>query len=108
MKRWYVLQVYAGYEERVKKDIESLVEKEGLKEFFGDILIPSAKQKTFFDAIDGDAERQQLFPGYVLIEVELIPESIRLVLSSPRVVRFLGGDKPIPMARREIERVISQ
>src|SRR5436189_6126184 len=49
MKRWYVVQVYAGYEERVKKDIQSLIAKEGLEDFFGEVLIPSAKLKPLFD-----------------------------------------------------------
>ncbi|MCL4229683.1 transcription termination/antitermination factor NusG [Candidatus Dependentiae bacterium] len=106
MKRWYVVQVYAGYEELVKADISKRVQETGLQDYFGQILVPSAKMKRFF-AID-EAEDQQLFPGYVLVEVELVPESFRLVASTPRVLRFLGGSDPVPLTQKEIDRIISQ
>lgn len=106
MKRWYVLQVYAGYEEAVKADLLRKVHEKGLADLFGDILIPAAKTKQFFDF---DMQKdQQLFPGYMLIEVEMRPEVIKLVKSNIRVVRFLGGTDPVPLAQREINRILSQ
>ena len=48
MKRWYVVQVYAGYEEAIKADLLSAFKKKGLEEYFGEILIPSAKIKAIF------------------------------------------------------------
>ena len=106
MKRWYVIQVYAGYEEAVKVDIAKRIQEEGLQDFFGDILVPSAKLKKFFEA--ADVKDQQLFPGYMLVEMEVKPETIRLVTSNSRVVRFLGGAQPAPLSSREIERILSQ
>ena len=107
MKRWYVVQVYAGYEEIVKADLLKRMEELGLEHLFGQILIPSAKMKQFFDAGDS-MQDQQLFPGYMLIEMEAIPESIRLVSSTTRIVRFLGGKEPAPLAQKEIDRVLAQ
>ncbi len=52
------------------------MKKKGLQDLFGEILIPSAKMKQFFAAAD-DAKDQQLFPGYMLIEMEAVPEAIR-------------------------------
>jgi len=49
MKRWYVVQVYAGYEEAIKADIERHIKEEGFQDYFGEILIPSAKLKQFFE-----------------------------------------------------------
>jgi transcriptional antiterminator NusG len=106
MKRWYVVQVYAGYEEAIKNDLVKRIQEEGIQDFFGDILIPSARLKHFFEA--EEPKDQQLFPGYMLIEMELTPESMRLVTSSQRVMRFLGGKEPAPLATKEIERVLSQ
>ena len=54
------------------------------------------------------ARDQQLFPGYLLIEMEIVPEAMRLVTSTPRVMRFLGGKDPVPLSQKEIERIISQ
>ena len=50
MKRWYVLQVYAGYEESVKADLMRRAQEEGFQEYFGEVLIPSARLKHYFDA----------------------------------------------------------
>lgn len=103
MKRWYVIQVYAGYEERVKADIQSLIAKGNLQDSFGEILVPSAKLRPLFEGQDSGVEDQQLFPGYVLVEMETAPEAARLVLSSPRAVKILGN-----LSRREIDRIQSQ
>ena len=102
MKRWNVVQVYAGYENIVKADIQKRIEEEGLQDLFGDILIPSAKMKQFFDSSDAMKD-QQLFPGYMLIEMESAPSAIRLVSSAPRVIRLLGG-----LSQKEIDRVLAQ
>lgn len=105
--QWYVIQVYAGYEELVKSDLTKRIEEAGLGTFFGEILIPSAKVRQFFSADDVE-EDQQLFPGYMLIQMESAPEAVRLVASTSRVVRFLGGANPVPLSQREIDRVLAQ
>ena len=107
MKRWYVVQVYAGYEEHVKTDILKCTEESDLRDFFGQVLVPSAKMKQFFEAGD-DPHDQQLFPGYLLIEMEAVPEAIRLVTKRPRVMRFLGGKDPMPLSSQEVERMQAQ
>lgn len=107
MKRWYVVQVYAGYEETVKADLLKRIEEKGLQDRFGDILVPSAKLKQLFEVVD--FKDQQLFPGYILVEMEVAPETVRLVTFCSRVLRFLGGQhEPVPLTQKEIDRVISQ
>ena len=107
MKRWYVVQIYAGYEEVVRADLKKRIEEAHLEDLFGEILVPSVKMKQFFG--DADSMRdQQLFPGYLLVEMELVPEAIKLVTSIPRVYRFLGGKDPVPLSKKEIDRVLAQ
>jgi transcription termination/antitermination protein NusG len=106
MKRWYVVQVYAGYEDLIKNDIVKRIQESGLQDYVGQVLVPSAKMKNFFNVVD--AQDQQLFPGYVLIEAEMVPEVFRLVASTPRVSKFLGGKDPVPLSKKEIDRIISQ
>lgn len=106
MKHWYVVQVYAGYEEAVKSDLEKQIAKKELQDLFGQILVPSAKMKAFFQGEEPVDE--QLFPGYVLIEMVDAPEAFRLVNSSLRVLKFLGGKNPIPLSKKEIDRILSQ
>jgi transcriptional antiterminator NusG len=106
MKRWYVTQVYAGYEEPIKKDLIRRIKEESLEDLFGEILIPSVKLKQFF-AVEEEQD-EQLFPGYILIEMELTPETQRCVLANSRVFKFLGGKDPVPLTKKEIERVLAQ
>ncbi len=106
MKRWYVIQVYAGYEEVVRDDLERRIQESEHEDLFGQVLVPSAKLKQMFQAVE--VKSQQLFPGYVLIEMDMKPESARLVVSSMRVIRFLGGKDPMPIAQKEIDRITSQ
>ena len=105
MKRWYVVQVYAGYEEQIKSNLERQIVKDGMSDQFGEILIPSAKVKKIFD--EQENQEQQLFPGYMLIELDAIPQAIRLVTTTPRVLKFLGGAEPVPLSKKEVDRIVS-
>ena len=104
MKRWYVIQVYAGYEDQVKTDIERRIKETAVDESFGDILIPSAQVKDLFSS--QEVKDQRLFPGYMFIEMEDTPEAFLLVSKTARVLKFLGGVTPAPLSEREIERVL--
>ena len=106
MKRWYVIQVFAGSEERVKADIERRVQEKQMHDFFGQVLVPSAKAKPFLALTE--EKDQQLFPGYVLVEAIMGPEVMRLVTTTPRVLRFLGGKDPVSLSKKEIDRMVSQ
>jgi len=106
MKRWYVVQLYAGYEEAVRTDILKRVQETKLDDLFGQILIPSTKVQKYFGA--DEEENQQLFPGYMLVELEAVPEAFRLVTNTPRVIRFLGGKVPAPLTQSEVDRVLGQ
>lgn len=107
MKKWYVVQVFAGYEKAVKADILKSIEEENLQDLFGEILIPSAKMKQFFDTGDS-LQDQQLFPGYILAEMESSLKAIKLISTTPRVVRFLGGKEPIALSNKEVDRILAQ
>ena len=63
MKRWYVLQVYAGYEEAVKADLEKHVRESDMADKFGDVLIPSAKVKSLFESEEAKDKRQVSMAG---------------------------------------------
>lgn len=110
MKQWYVVQVYTGYEEVVRADLEKRVVAGKLQDLFGDILVPSGKAATQFwaDAETEEGKKEKIFPGYVLIQMEMVSEAYRLVVSTPRVNKFLGGDNPVPLTQKEVERIFSQ
>lgn len=107
MKRWYVLQIYAGYENQVESDLIRRIKDENMQDLFGQVLVPSAKMKQVFGGLE--EEGQQLFPGYVLVEMEdPQPHMIRFVVSHPRVLRFLGGNQPIPLSSKEVNRIFQK
>lgn len=106
MKRWYVVQIYTGFEEVVKADLEKRATEEGLQELFGEILIPTGEVTTFFS--ESRTKKEKIFPGYLLIFMEMTAESFRLIASNHRVTRFLGGELPMPLSDKEVERIFSQ
>ncbi len=107
MKRWYVVQVYTGFEDVVKADLKARIAEKGLEELFGDVLIPTGKTAGFF-ASDEEEKKEKIFPGYLLVQMEMTGESFRMVDSISRVTRFLGGETPMPLSNKEIERIFAQ
>jgi len=106
MKRWYVAQVYAGYEETVQKDLLRRI-KETDDQRFGQVLVPSVRLKSFF-MVDAEEQDERLFPGYILIEMELDQATLNMVTSTPKVLKFLGGEVPAPLTQKEVERMLAQ
>ena len=106
MKRWYVVQVYTGFEDVVKKDLEKRFVEQGFEEMFGEILIPTSEVISFLS--DQDPRKEKIFPGYLLIQMEMTGETYQLVLSAPRVSRFLGGERPSALSNKEVERIFAQ
>lgn len=106
MKRWYVVQVYTGFEDRVKADLEKRVEEQGAQELFGEVLVPKGEMVSL---LAGASEtKEKIFPGYLLVNMEMVGEAHRLVATTPRVTRFLGGEQPMSLSDREVERIFSQ
>ncbi len=107
MKKWYVVQVLAGYENIIRADLLKRIEEKHLQDLFGEVLIPSSKAKQYFSAAE-EATDQQLFPGYMLIEMEGEQQAFRLVSQTPRISRFLGGAQPVAISEKEMNRVMAQ
>jgi transcriptional antiterminator NusG len=106
MKRWYVVQVYTGFEDVVKKDLEKRIVEQGFEDLFGDVLVPTSEVVSFLSG--EESKKEKIFPGYLLIQMEMTGESYQLILSIPRVSRFLGGESPAPISDKEVERIFSQ
>lgn len=106
MKRWYVVQVFTGFEDLVKTDLEKRIIEENLQDLFGDVLVPTGEVLSFFS--DTKNKKEKIFPGYLLIQMEMTGESYRLVASNPRITRFLGGDSPVSLTDKEVERIFAQ
>ncbi len=108
-QRWYVVHAYSGYENKVKKGIEEYVERAGLADAFGKILVPSEEVVEIRDGKKRTSERK-FFPGYVLVQMELNDDTWHLVKSVPQVMGFIGGtsDRPAPISKREVDRILQK
>ena len=105
--KWYVLQAYSGYENKVKQTLEDTIKREGLEKSFGEILVPTEEVLEIKDGQKKRTERKY-FPGYVMIKMEMNDSTWHLVKNSPKVLGFVGstGDKPIPLPASEAENLI--
>ncbi|MEB2401839.1 transcription termination/antitermination protein NusG [Parapusillimonas granuli] len=108
-KRWYVVHVYSGMEKSVHKALLERIERAGLQSSFGRILVPSEEVIEVKGGKKSITERR-IFPGYVLVEMDLTDETWHLVKNTNRVTGFLGGsgNRPAPISDREVEKILSQ
>ena len=108
-QRWYVVHAYSGYEARVKASLEERIERFGLQEKFGEILIPTEEVVEIRDGQKRRSERK-FFPGYVLVRMELDDETWHMVKDVPRVLGFIGGtaDRPAPITDAEADAILQR
>ncbi|HRG50797.1 MAG: transcription termination/antitermination protein NusG [Cellvibrionales bacterium] len=101
-KRWYVVHAYSGFEKKVAAALKERVERAGVQEMFGDILVPTEEVVEMRAGQKRKSERK-FFPGYVLVHMELNDDSWHLVKETPRVMGFIGGkaDNPAPITDAE-------
>lgn len=107
--KWYVVHAYSGYENYVKKTLQEHLERAGMQESFGEILVPSEEVVEIRDGKKRKSERK-FFPGYVLVQMEMNDATWHLVRNVPRVMGFIGGtsDKPAPITEREANQILQR
>ena len=103
---WYVLKVTSNREKSVKSTLERRIKREGMEEFFGQIVIPTQK---VVDAKGGKKRvvEQKRFPGYMMIQMQLTDESWHLVRDTSGISDFTGAaGKPMAMQPKEVEQML--
>ena len=105
--RWYVAHTYSGYENKVKRNLEKIVENRGLSHLIFDVRVPV---ETIVES-DGGREREvesKIFPSYVLVKMIMTDESWHVVRNIRGVTGFVGpGSKPVPLTDEEAAAIIS-
>lgn len=105
--QWFIIHTLSGSERKVKKLLEEHVRSSGLPDKFGQILIPMENVSRIRGGKRQIVERQ-LYPGYILIEMEMDEETVRLVSSTPGVMSFLGAKlKPQSLKDEEVKRILT-
>ena len=106
-KKWYVVRAISGKEKKAKEYIESEIAKRGWQELVPQVLIPTEKVYSIRNGKKVVKDRNY-FPGYVLIEANLLDEVIPVIQNVPNVLDFLREreGKPIAMRPAEINRIL--
>jgi transcriptional antiterminator NusG len=102
---WYVVHSYAGYENRVKTNLETRITSLDMEEFIYQVEVPTREE---VEVRNGKRQQVQnkVFPGYILVRMELSPESYSCVRNTPGVTGFVGStdraDRPAPLSLDEV------
>jgi transcriptional antiterminator NusG len=100
--RWYVVHTYSGYENKVKANIEKIVENRGMQDVIQEISVPVADNVEIKDGQKKIVSRK-VFPGYVLLKMVMNDDTWFVVRNTRGVTSFVGpGSKPVPLTDREV------
>lgn len=103
--KWYIVHTYSGHEDKVAKTLNQRVETMGFKGKIFDIIVPT---RNTIKVSQGKKEsvKERIFPGYVLVKMDLNDETWLLVRTTPGVTAFIGaGNKPTPISEKEVEAI---
>ncbi len=108
-KRWYVVHTYSQFEKSVQRALLERIERTGVQDLFGQILVPVEEVVELKGGQKTISERK-FFPGYLLVEMEMTDETWHLVKNTPKVTGFLGGSamKPSPITQKEVDNIMQQ
>jgi len=101
--RWFVVHTYAGYENKVKSNLESRISSMNMEDRIYEVVIP-VEDVIEFKGGKKVVVQKKVFPGYLLVRCELDDDSWYVVRNTPGVTGFVGhGSKPVPLARKDVE-----
>jgi len=108
-KRWYVVHAYSGMEKAVERNLRERIDRSGMQEKFGRILVPMEEVVELKNGKKAVTERR-FFPGYVLVEMEMADDTWHLVKHTSKVTGFVGGAKnrPSPISEAEVMKIVTQ
>jgi len=106
LKNWYIIHAYSGFEQKVAESLRTRAQAFGFSERLGQILIPTEEVIELRNGKKVTSKRL-LYPGYVLVEMEMDDELWHAVKNTPRVTGFVGGGtKPVPLSADEVNAVL--
>ncbi len=107
MTKWYVIQVFTAQERKVKKTLEDFREASGMVDLIEEIMIPTENVMEV-KAGEHKISEKRIWPGYVLVRMELNDDSWQYVKSTNGVIDFLGGEKPTALSDAEVEEILRE
>ncbi|MDO9482021.1 MAG: transcription termination/antitermination protein NusG [Hydrogenophaga sp.] len=107
--RWYVVHAYSGMEKAAERNIVERINRAGMQDKFGRILVPTEEVVEMKNGQRRTTERK-FFPGYVLVEMVMDDDTWHLVKHTNKVTGFVGGAKnrPAPISEEEVQKIVNQ
>lgn len=110
-KKWYVIHTYSGYENKVKANLERRIHSMNMQDKIFRVLVPMEDEVEFKDG-KRKITPKKVFPGYVLVEMEMDDQSWYVVRNTSGVTGFVGspgaGEKPVPLQDKEVKTILKQ
>jgi transcription termination/antitermination protein NusG len=105
--KWYVVQVFTAQEKKVKKALEEFRESSGVADLIEEILLPT---ENVMEVKKGEQKisEKRIWPGYVLIKMDLTDDSWQYVKNTAGVIDFLGGEKPTSLTDQEVNSILKE
>ena len=105
-KKWFIIHTYSGFEQKVKESLQSRAQAFGFADKIGNILIPTEEVVEMRGGKKVTSKRL-VYPGYVLVEMEMNDELWHAVKNTPRVTGFVGGgNAPVPLSADEVNSIL--
>lgn len=107
MHKWYVVQVISSHEKKVKKALEENRANKGMTDLIEEILVPTENVAEVKGGQQKVSEKR-LWPGYLLVKMNLTDDSWMYVKNTNGVIDFLGGGKPTPLSQKEVDEILKE
>lgn len=110
-KQWYVVNTYAGQENRVKENLEKRIKTMGLEDSLFQVVVAEETETEYKNGKEIQ-KTHNLFSGYILVQMRMTDEAWYIVRNTPGVTGFIGssgkGAKPFPVAQEEVDAVLAR
>ncbi len=113
-QHWYIVHTYSGQEDRVKKNLDLRIQSLDMQDRIFQVVVPTEEEVIFKDG-KRKSEQRKLFPGYILVQMNMDDESWYVVRNTPGVTGFISTEddydkrpKPVPLEDSQLESILKQ
>jgi|TARA_B100000470_G_C19766992_1_gene381146 transcriptional antiterminator NusG len=113
-RRWYIIHAYSGQEDRVKKNLEQRILTMDVKDKIFQVVVPTEEEMEYKDG-QKKTNLKKIFPGYILVQMEMDDDSWFVVRNTPGVTGFVSAEdesdnrpKPVPLEQEEVDHILNQ
>ena len=107
-RAWFIIHCYSGYEHKVRHNLEQRIESMGMQDFIFQVVVPTVEEIELKDGRRRTVERC-LYPGYLMVQMQLSDDSWYVVRNTPGVTGFVGmGNDPTPLRPEEVQAILKR